>query len=58
MQKAAEDLKKKQAEELEAKKKIIQSRVPALQVEGLNQGGLHAHPLRMQSALHAHPLSM
>lgn len=40
MQKAAEDLKKKQAEELQAKKKIIQGRVPALQVEGLNQGGL------------------
>ena len=54
MQKAAEDLKKKQAEELEAKKKIIQSRVPALQVEGLNQGGLHAHPIRMQSAYSQH----
>ena len=38
MQKAAEDLKKKQAKELEVKRKIIESRVPALQVEGLNQG--------------------
>lgn len=38
MQKAAEDLKKKQAEEAAAKKKIIDARVPALEISGLSQG--------------------
>ena len=42
MQKAAEDLMKKHAEESEAKKKVIESRVPALQVDGMNQGTLPA----------------
>ncbi len=38
MQKAAEDLKRKQQEEKEAKKKIIEAKVPPLQIEGLDQG--------------------
>ncbi len=38
MQKAAEDLKAKQAEEAAAKKKIIDERVAALSIDGMDQG--------------------
>ena len=44
MQKAAEDMKKKQAEEAASKKKIIDERVPKLEVAGLSQGrAVHVH---------------
>ncbi len=38
MQKAAEDLKRKQQEEKEAKKAIIEAKVPPLKIDGLDQG--------------------
>ena len=39
MQKAAEDLKRKQEEEAAEKRKIIDARVPKLTIEGMGQGG-------------------
>ena len=38
MQKAAEDLKRQQEAEAAEKRKIIEERVPKLNVEGLDQG--------------------
>merc|ERR1712018_710306 len=40
MAKAAEDLKRKQEAEAEEKRKIIEERVPKLDVEGLDQAGM------------------
>jgi len=37
MQKAAEELKKQQAKEAEEKKKAVESRVPKLQIDGLDK---------------------
>ena len=37
MQKAAEELKKQQEREAEEKKKAIESRVPKLQIDGLDK---------------------
>jgi len=40
MQKAAEELKKQQEKEIEEKKKAVEARVAALNLSGLDQGGL------------------
>lgn len=40
MQKAAEDMKKKNAEEAEAKKKIVEARMKPLQIDGMSEGDL------------------
>jgi len=37
MQKAAEELKKQQEKEAEEKKKAVESRVPKLQIDGLDK---------------------
>jgi len=42
MQKAAEDMKKKAAEEAAEKMKIVEARVGKLNIEGLDQSGLEA----------------
>ena len=45
MQKAAEDLKKQQEREAEEKRKVIQARLPAFSLDGLNQCKLDCvHP--------------
>lgn len=41
MQKAAEDLKKQQEKEAEEKRKVIETRVPQLQIDGLDQSKLN-----------------
>ena len=46
MQKAAEDLKKKNAEEAAAKKKIIDKRVPPLELAGMSTGRRCMHKAR------------
>ena len=40
MQKAAEELKKQQEKEAEEKRVAVEARVPKLQIDGLDQGGL------------------